>query len=118
MARKRSMVGQRMMLGLIFILVACYTLYHLAGFFDTEMKTYAAGVTAEVKAVGGAGYLFRDETVLTASFGGVVDYQVENGVKVGEGKIFGADLLPKSQGIENDSPRIKTLLYESDPSVQ
>ncbi len=86
MARKRSMVGQRMMLGLIFILVACYTLYHLAGFFDTEMKTYAAGVTAEVKAVGGAGYLFRDETVLTASFGGVVDYQVENGVKVGEGQ--------------------------------
>ncbi len=83
---KRKMVGQHMVLGLIFVLIACYTLYHLAGFFDTEMKTYAVGVTSESKEIGGVGYLFRDETVLSSSYGGVVDYQVEDGVKVGEGQ--------------------------------
>ena len=82
----KRLFGQRMALGAVFVLVAFYTLYHLTGFFDTEMKTYATGVTAETRVVGGSGYLFRDETVLKASLSGVVDYQVENGVKVGEGQ--------------------------------
>lgn len=88
MERLSKLWKQPMALGLIFVLIASYTLYHLIGFFDTEMRTYAVGLTAETRLVGGSGYLFRDETVLYSANGGVVDYQVEDGVKVGEGQLL------------------------------
>ncbi len=84
--RKNGLLGQRTAIVLIFVLIAVYTLYHLSGLFDTEMKTYAVGATSETRVVGGTGYLFRNETVLTASHGGVADYRVKDGVKVSEGQ--------------------------------
>jgi len=50
------------------------------------MSTYAAGVTTETTAVSGGGYLFRDETVLTSSYAGAVDYRVKDGAKVAKGQ--------------------------------
>lgn len=86
MKRKKSLFGQRMALGAVIVLVAFYALYHLGALFGTEMKTYAATVTAETRVVGGTGYLFRDETVLRSSYEGVADYHVKDGVKVSEGQ--------------------------------
>ncbi|MBR2353294.1 MAG: hypothetical protein IKA76_02180 [Clostridia bacterium] len=101
MTQKRRLFGQRMALGVVFVLVACYTLYHLTGFFDTEMKTYAVGLTAETQLVGGNGYVFRDETTLTSSYEGVVDYQSRSGVKVGEGQLL-ASVYQKGDAAKQD----------------
>ena len=86
MKRKGSLSGQRVALGVVFVLIAFYALYHLGALFDTEMKTYAVGLTAETRVVSGTGYLFRDETVLRAPHQGVADYRVQDGIKVSEGQ--------------------------------
>ena len=83
---KSTSFGQRLSLGLIFVLIFSYTLYHMVGLFGEEIETFAAGVTTEKTVLSENGYVFRDETVLTSSFGGVVDYQTENGVKVSKGQ--------------------------------
>ncbi len=88
MKRKSNSFWQRAALGVIFVLIACYTFYHLLGLFDTEMETYAAGVTQESTVLRYSGYIFRDETVLTSSYSGVVDYRVSDGVKVSEGQML------------------------------
>lgn len=83
---KNNSFGQKLILGLIFVLIFSYALYHLVGLFGEEIETFAAGVTTEKTILSENGYIFRDETVLTSSLGGVVDYQTENGVKVSKGQ--------------------------------
>ena len=83
---KSNSFGQRLVLGLVFVLIFSYALYHLVGLFGEEISTFAAGVTTEKTILNENGYIFRDETVLTSPFGGVVDYQTESGVKVSKGQ--------------------------------
>lgn len=83
---KSNSFGQRLSLGLIFVLIFSYALYHLVGLFGEDIATFAAGVTTEKTVLSENGYIFRDEKVLTSSFGGVVDYRTENGVKVSKGQ--------------------------------
>jgi hypothetical protein len=86
MKKRSGGFWQRVALGAVFVLVALYTFYHLLGLFDSEMETYAAGVSAETRVLRYNGYLFRNETVLISTNEGVVDYRVKDGVKVSEGQ--------------------------------
>ena len=86
MKLKSNSFQQRLVLGLIFVLIFSYALYHLLGLFGEEIETFAAGVTTEKTVLSEDGYIFRDETVLTSSLGGAVDYQTESGVKVSKGQ--------------------------------
>lgn len=86
MRGKGSSFQQRVVLGVVFVLIFVYAFYHFVGLFDGELKTYAAGVTSERTVLSGQGYVFRDETVLTSSYSGTVEYLTEDGVKVSRGQ--------------------------------
>ncbi len=86
MKRKGSFFRHKLALGLIFTLTVTYSVYHLITLFGEDISTYAAGVTTESTVLNYNGYFFRDETVLSSSYGGVVDYHVENGIKVAKGQ--------------------------------
>ena len=81
-----SSFKQRMALGVVCVLIFAYTLFHMTSLFGETLSTYAAGVTTEATVLNYSGYVFRDETVLTSPYGGVVDYHVEDGTKVSEGQ--------------------------------
>ena len=84
--RGKKLLKNRFAVGLVCLLVAVYTLYHLIGLFDGELSTFAAGVTTEHTTLSYDGYFFRDETVLTAKGGGLADYAVSDGTKVARGQ--------------------------------
>ncbi len=86
MKQKNTALSNRIALGLACVLIFTYTLYHLIGMFDSTISTYAAGVTSETTVLTETGYIFRDETVLTSSYSGVVDYHVKDGTKVSAGQ--------------------------------
>ncbi len=87
MKRFVKMLKSRFAVGLVCVLIAVYTLYHLIGLFDGEIATFAAGVTTEHTTLSYDGYVFRDETVLYASGNaGVSDYAVADGTKVARGQ--------------------------------
>ena len=67
-------------------MIFSYTAYHLIGLFGSEIDTFAAGITTETRSLYYNGYVFRDETVLTAENDGVVDYHVSDGTKVTKGQ--------------------------------
>lgn len=82
----KSGFKEKIALGLICILIFSYTFYHLFSLFGEDIETYAAGVTTENTVLNYNGYIFRDETVLSSNFGGVVDYKVADGTKVNKGQ--------------------------------
>lgn len=84
--RWKNLLKNRVAAGLVCLLVAVYTLYHLIGLFDGELSTFAAGVTTEHETLSYNGYFFRDETVLTAENVGLVDRAVSDGTKVARGQ--------------------------------
>ncbi len=104
MRTKSNSFWQRTALGLVCVLIACYTFYHMLGLFDSEMETYGAGITAETKVLSYSGYIFRDETVLTSSNSGVVDYAVRDGVKVSQGQKL-AEVYEKGSSAMRDAIR-------------
>ncbi|MBQ9783633.1 MAG: hypothetical protein IJW44_03840 [Clostridia bacterium] len=73
---------QRVAVGIVCVLIFTYTVYHLVSLFGEDISTFAAGVTTETTVLNYSGYVFRDETVLTSPSAGLVDYYVEDGVKV------------------------------------
>ena len=86
MRKKGSSFQQRVVLGVVIMLIFVYAFYHFVGLFDSEIKTYAAGVTTERTVLGAQGYVFRDEQVLTSSYSGTVEYLTDDGVKVSQGQ--------------------------------
>ncbi len=97
---------QRVALGVVCVLIACYTFYHLLGLFDAEMETYAAGVTTETRVLSYSGYIFRDEVVLTSDYEGVVDYRVGDGVKVSEGQAIATVYSEGSRSLRQEVRRM------------
>lgn len=86
MKEKKSSFIPRIAMGLICVLVVIYTIYHISSFFGEDVITIAAGVSKEVTAVSGSGYVFRDETLLYSSNSGVVNYLAGDGEKVKKGQ--------------------------------
>ena len=82
--KSRSSFIQRIAIGVVCVIVFSYAVYHISSVFSEDIETYAAGVTTEVTTLNYNGYIFRDETVLTSSNSGVVDYKVADGTKVSE----------------------------------
>ena len=81
--KKNSAFLSRLAMGFIFALAVIYTLYHVISLFAGDnIKTIVSGVTTHSVTVGGTGYIFRDETLLTMDNTGVVDYLVADGEKV------------------------------------
>lgn len=78
--------GQRMVLGIVFVLIFVYTVYHTLSLFGEEIETYAASVTTEHTVISENGYLFRDEVLLTSPYLGTVDYRAADGTKVAKGQ--------------------------------
>ena len=88
MAKKRnSAFLSRLAMGLIFVIAVVYAIYHLISLFSGDGINYIeAGVTNHTVTVGGSGYIFRDEVLLTADKTGVVDYEVSDGARVSSGQ--------------------------------
>lgn len=86
MTKKRSSAFlSRLALGLIFVIAVIYAVYHLASLFSgDDIKTIASGVTTHSVTVGGSGYVFRDETLLTSDNKGTVDYLATDGGRVSQ----------------------------------
>lgn len=75
-----------MVLGIVFVLIFVYTVYHTLSLFGEQIETYAAGVTTEKVVIRENGYLFRDEVLLTSPYVGTVDYRTQDGTKVAKGQ--------------------------------
>lgn len=82
----KSGFKQKIALGVVFVLIFAYTVFHIVNIFGEDISTFAAGVTTESKVLSNMGYVFRDETVLTSEKSGIVDYLVADGTKVSEGQ--------------------------------
>ena len=81
--KKRKAFKSKLAIGLVFLLAVVYTAYHLLNFvFYQDIHTVATGVVEHSKTIGGRGYVFRDEIVLSSENGGIVDYKVDNGSKI------------------------------------
>ena len=81
--KKNSVFLPRLAMGIIIVLASVYAIYHVVSLFGgDEIKTIVSGVTNHSVTVGGTGYIFRDETLMTMGNTGVVDYLVEDGEKV------------------------------------
>ena len=101
---------QRMTLGLVFVLIFSYTVYHLISLFGADISTFAAGITTESTSLHYNGYLFRDETVLTSPLGGVVEYHVEDGTKVSKNQ-------PVATVYEDGTLSTRTRLQQIDEQI-
>ena len=102
----KSALKSRFAIGLVCVLIATYTFYHLVGMFDGDLSTFAAGVTTEHTTLGYDGYIFRDEQVLYASDKkGLSDYAVADGTKVSPGKLL-ATVYAKNAGQQAQLNRI------------
>ena len=120
----KSKLGEwkyRIAIAVLAICVLSYTVFHLISLFGEEMSTFAAGVTTETESLSGTGYVFRDETVLYSSNGGVVDYLCENGTKVTKGQKLAEVYSTGTSGdrdlVERIDRQIAVLEKSSDASV-
>jgi len=81
--KKINIFKSKFAIGLVFIVAVIYTVYHLISLFlSPDLKPIASGITEHNETVGGRGYIFRDETLLTSDNTGVIDYQVGDGDRV------------------------------------
>lgn len=69
-------------LALVLIVYFCY---HLWGGFTPEVQTVPTMAALEEDVIAADGYLLRNETLIYSSMGGVVDYAVSDGERVGKG---------------------------------
>ncbi len=83
---KSGSIFQRIVIGVLCLAVISYTVYHLANLFSEEISTIVAGSSVEQTVLSFNGYVFRDETVLSSSYSGAIDYSVKNGTKVAAGE--------------------------------
>jgi putative membrane fusion protein len=93
----------------------------MVSLFGEDISTFAAGVTTETDSLSGTGYIFRDETVLRSSNGGVVDYLCADGTKVASGqelaKIHSEGSQKDRKAVEKLDRQIAILEKSSDSSV-
>lgn len=105
----------------IAVCVLLYTVYHMVSLFGEDISTFAAGVTTETDSLSGTGYIFRDETVLRSSNGGVVDYLCSDGTKVAVGQelaaVYSEGSLKDRKTVERLDKQIEILEKSSDSSV-
>ncbi len=83
--KKRAFTSKFAMV-VVFLIAVIYTFYHVFSLFSTDdLSTIVSGVTTESESIGGRGYIFRDEILLTSDNKGAVDYLVKDGEKVANG---------------------------------
>ncbi len=70
------------------ILIIFYFCYHLFNGFTAGVELRLVTAAAENDIVSLEGYLLRDETVIRSNGGGVVDYAVADGERVGKGALL------------------------------
>ncbi len=81
--KKKSKFTSRIAIAVVFLIAVVYTCYHVISLFSTEeLNTIASGITTERESIGGRGYIFRDEMLLTSENTGAVDYLVGDGERV------------------------------------
>ena len=72
--KKSNIFKSKFAIGLVFVLAVIYTVYHLISLFvSPDLKPIASGITEHNDTVGGRGYVFRDETLLSSDNMGVID---------------------------------------------
>lgn len=79
--RTRSLL-YRVAAALACIAIISYTVFHMVSLFSAELSTVVVGSTTEETKLELDGYIFRDETVITAKYGGAVDYIAHDGLKL------------------------------------
>lgn len=94
------------------VLLAClsiltYTVFHIVSLFDSELSTIVVGESTRETRLGFDGYVFRDETLVSSSFGGAVDYVAYDGEKVAADQTVA--YVYESGNSENVTDRIKVI---------
>jgi hypothetical protein len=74
----------RAALTLLLLCLIVYTVFHAIGNSAGSLVTTPAESITDTRLLGGTGWLFRDETVLTSPFPGLVYSTAESGEKVGK----------------------------------
>ena len=83
--KKKRAFKSKIAIGIVFLIAVIYTSYHLLNFvFYQDLHTVATGVIEHNKTVGGRGYVFRDEIIMSSKNGGIVDYKIDNGSKIAD----------------------------------
>jgi len=108
---KNGNMMQRIALGLVCVIIAAYTVFHIVSLFSPDVTTIVVASTTERTTVAFDGYIFRDETVLYSSYGGTVDYAVEDGRRV----LAGTALATVYATGDNDS--MQSRLQELDAQI-
>ena len=67
---------------LLVLLIFGYVVYHVTGGFATEIRTTPALRGEYLEKEEALGYIFREESVVSSSYSGTVDYSVSNGEKI------------------------------------
>ena len=95
---KQSAVNAVILVVTVFLLV--YLAVQFSRNFSTQLSTQRAQIVTDTEYAYLDGYIFRDETVLIAPQGAVVNYLVRNGEKVGVSQAYAEIYLPS--GLSSD----------------
>lgn len=68
------------------VAIIAYTIFHMVSLFSAELSTVVVGPSTEETKLELDGYIFRDETLVTANYGGAVDYIAYDGLKLAAGE--------------------------------
>ncbi|MBO7249699.1 MAG: hypothetical protein J6V42_00300 [Clostridia bacterium] len=82
----RQTLLKRIAVAIIAVVILAYTVFHMISLFSGEISTVVVGASVEETKVEFRGHVFRDETVVYASYGGAVDYVAADGYKLGFGE--------------------------------
>lgn len=78
-------VGKYALSAILSVLVVAYIIYHLVNSFSMEVETMAADLVTVSETYTSDGYIFRNETVLSASDVGSVNFMFNDGARVRRG---------------------------------
>lgn len=81
-------VLKRLGTAVLCIAVISYTIFHMVSLFSNELSTVVVRSTTENTFLELNGYVFRDETVVYSKYGGAVDYDVADGVRLSGGQAY------------------------------
>ena len=84
-AKTRSLL-LRVAAALACVAIISYTVFHMVSLFSAELSTVVVGPSTEETKLELDGYIFRDETLVTAGYSGAVDYIAHDGLKVAAGE--------------------------------
>ena len=93
MEQRTKLSYKKIIIALLCILAVVYIVYHIAQSLRDDVELFAVRPDTADDVQTFTGYLFFDETVLTAASSGILNYHYSDGEKVASGSVV-ADVYP------------------------